>query len=175
MRGRRLFIFSLLMSLWLGTPGVPLLAQTQGPEAVLGGLTTVYPVIRYTEDGLTQPVGAARRQIQSDAERLLADAGLNIVDSSEFDRLLGARNFPLALLELEVRISKHPESDLKNYLLSLQIKQAVFLTRKPVVRFLATTWESMAFGAAKDLPFVQGVAKDAMGRFIQEWNAQNAK
>jgi hypothetical protein len=175
MGGKRLCILAVLMPFWLGSPAASLFAQTQGADAALSGLTTLHPVIRYVEEGILRPSDPAARQLQSDVERLLADAGINIVDAAEFDRLLGARSFPVAMLEMDVRMSKHPELDSKNYLLSLHIKQAVFLTRKPVVRFLATTWESTNFGVAKDPAFVRGVARESMGRFIQEWSTQNTE
>jgi hypothetical protein len=175
MDGKRLGTLSLLVFLWMGSPAALLFAQTQGAEAVLNGLTTIHPVIRYMEEGSVQPGGAAVREFQSDVERMLVDEGITIIDLAEFDRLLGARSFPVALLEMDLRVSKHPELDLQNYLLSLHIKQAVFLTRKPVVRFLATTWESTHFGVSKDLAFLRGVARDAMEGFVQEWRAQNRK
>lgn len=175
MGGRRLLIFSLLLPLWLGSPAVPLFAQIQGSDAVLSGLTTVHPVIRYMEEDSIERSGPAERQLQSDVERILADAGIDIVDATEFERLLGARSFPVALLAIDVRMSRHPDLDLQNYLLSLHIKQGVFLTRKPIVRFLATTWESTNFGIAKDPSLLREVAKDAMERFVQEWRSQNTK
>jgi hypothetical protein len=175
MHRKGLFILAVFISLWMASPCSLLFSQTRGADAVLSGLTTLYPVIRYFENGVLRHSGPGAGRIQSDVEGMLADAGIDIVDSAEFDRLLGAKTYPVAMLEMEVRMSAHPDHDLKSYLLSLHVRQAVFLTRKPVVRFLGTTWESTDFGVAKDPAFVRGVAGKAVGRFIQEWNSQNAK
>lgn len=175
MHRKRLFFLAVLAAFWLGTPFPSPLAQIQGSEAVLSGLTTLHPVIRFAEDGTLRPGSRTARRLQSDAERMLADAGIQLVDSTEFNRLLGARSYPVAMLELDVRMFGHPDSDLKSYLLSLRIRQSVFLARKPVVRFLGLTWESMDFGVAGDAAFVTGVGRDAVGRLIQDWRDQNAK
>jgi hypothetical protein len=164
-----------LSALFIVSPASALFAQRLGADAVLSGLTTLHPVFRYTEDGTPRPGGPEVRQLLSDVQGVLAGAGITIVGSAEFERLMGARNYPIGVLEMDVSMSGHPELDLKSYLLSLRIKQAVYLTRKPVVKFLGTTWESTDFGVAKDLTFVRGVARDTAGRFIQEWSAQNAK
>ncbi|MBN2032368.1 MAG: twin-arginine translocase TatA/TatE family subunit [Deltaproteobacteria bacterium] len=172
---KKLLIFAFFISFWIGSPVPSPFAQIQGAEAVLSGLTTCHPIIRYVEDDRPRASSPMTQELQSNAEKMLVDAGITIVDQAEFNRLLGAKTYPVAMLEMDVRISLHQDLDIKSYLLTLSVRQPVFLTRKPVVRFLGTTWESTDFGIAKDLTFVRRVAGEALGRFIQEWKAQNAK
>lgn len=164
-----------LSALFVVSPASALFAQRLGAEAALEGLTTLHTLIRYVEDGASRPGSPAERRLQLDVERMLAEAGFSIVDAAEFERLTRPRNYPIALLLLDVRVSKHPGLELRSYLLTLQIRQGVFLTRRPVVNFLGTTWENTNFGVAEDPDFVRGVARNAVERFIQEWNAQNPR
>lgn len=174
-RGCMLF---LTLFFCLGISTSSLLAEIQrisGAENALSGLTTVHLRIQYYEDGVLKDTGQAKAQLQSDVERILSDNGISLADTSEFDRLSASRSYPIALLQLDLRMQSHPDEDRKSYLLSCQIRQPVFLSRRPVVRFLASTWESTDFGIAKDFAFVRGVARQALGRFIQEWKAQHPK
>ncbi len=175
MDGKKGWLLAVLLFLCLSGSASSLFGQSQGSEAVLAGLTTINIRIQYFEDGSLQASSSERAQLQSDAEGLLTDAGLKLVDAGEFDRLVSARSYPVAMLDMDVRMSKLPETDLHTYLLSLKIRQGAFLSRKPVVRFLASTWESTDFGAAKDFAFVKGVAKEALGKFVQDFRAQNPK
>jgi hypothetical protein len=173
MDGKKVWLLTVLVSLCLSSPASSLFGQTQGGEPVLAGLTTMNLRIQVYEDGVLQDTSS--EQLQSDAERMLTDAGLKLVGADEFERLVSSRNYPIAMLDMDVRMTKLPEMDLRTYLLSLKIRQGAFLSRKPVVRFLASTWESTDFGAAKDFSFVRGVAKDALGKFVQNFQAQNPK
>ena len=178
MNRKKLFILSLILFLCVGSSVSLLFAEIQrisGAEDALAGLTTIYPRIQYYEDGMLKETGQARAQLQSDLERMLTDAGIKLVGMAEFERLVASRSYPIALLDMEVRMSKIPDTELNTYILSIKVRQAVFLARKPVVRFLASSWESTDFGAAKDFPFVSGVANDALGRFVQDLRAQNPK
>jgi hypothetical protein len=178
MVGKKLFIVTVLASLLMVVPASALRAETQrinGAEEALGGLTTIHSRIHYYEDGVPRDTGQALAQLQSDLERMLTDAGIKLAETADFDRLVVSRSFPIALLEMELRTAKIPDTELKSYILSIKIRQPVFLSRKPVVRFLASSWESLDFGAAKDFPFVREVAKEALGRFVQDLRAQNPK
>jgi hypothetical protein len=175
MYGKKLWIIAVLVFLCLSSSASCLFAQAQGSEAILAGLTTMNIRIQYYEDGVLQDTSPERAQLQSDAEGMLTDAGLKLVDSGEFERLLSSRNYPVAMLDMEVRMSKLPDTDLRTYLLSLKIRQGAFLGRRPVVTFLASTWESTNFGATKDFSLVRRVAKDALGKFVESFQAQNSK
>lgn len=175
MDGKKLWIIAVLVFLCLSSSASSLFAQTQGSEAILAGLTTMNIRIQYYEDGVLQETGPELAQLQSDAEGMLTDAGLKLVGPGDFERLVSSRNYPIAMLDMEVRMSKIPETDLRTYLLSLKIRQGAFLARKPVVRFLASTWDSTSFGATKDFSLVRGAAKDALGKFVDSFQAQNPK
>jgi hypothetical protein len=149
--------------------------RVSGVEGALAGLTTVYPRVQYYEDGALQETNSDKIQLQSEVESKLIDAGFKLVGAEEFHRLVASVNYPIAMLDMEIRMSKIPDLELRAYVVSIKVKQAVFLSRKPVIRFMAPTWESMDFGAAKDFPFVGSVAKDAFGRFVQDLQAQNPK
>jgi hypothetical protein len=175
MDGKKRWLLAVLLFLCLSGSVSSLFAQTQGSESALAGLTTINIRIQYYEEGVLRETSSERAQLQSDAEGLLTEAGLKLVGTAEFDRLVGSRNYPIAMLDMDVRMSKLPETDLHTYLLTLKIRQGAFLSRKPVVRLLASTWETTDFGAAKDFAFVRGVAKDALGKFVQDFQSQNPK
>jgi len=178
MNGKRLLVFALIVLLSVGGSATLAFAQFQrisGAENALAGLTTIHPRVQYYEDGIPKETGQAVAQLQSDLESMLSDSGVKVVPMDEFERLVASRSYPIALLDMEVRMSKTPDSELKMYILTIKVRQAVFLSRKPVVRFMASSWESTDFGAAKDFPFVRGVAKDAVARFVQDLQAQNPK
>ena len=174
MNRKMLFVFTLTLCLCAGSSASPVLAQIQritGAEEALGGLTTIHPRIQYYEDG--SPKEGNRTQLQSDLEGMLGDAGLKIVDAADFERLVASRSYPIALLDMEVRMSKIPDTELNIYLLSIKVRQPVFLSRKPVVKFLASSWENTDFGTARDFPYVRGAEKESLERFVQDLRGQN--
>lgn len=178
MKRMNLLVFALMMTLCSGGLATGVSAQIQrisGADNALAGLTTFYPRVQVYDDGTAKEAGQAVSQLQSDLERMLSDAGYKLVAMDEFERLVASRSYPIALLDVEARMSTIPNSELKAYILSVKVRQAVYLARKPVVRFMASSWESTDFGAAQDFGFVRGVARDAVGRFVQDLQAQNPK
>ena len=178
MNRRKFCMLTLALSLCVWNQSSLLFADIQrisGVEGAITGLTTIYSRVQYYEDGALQEWNSDKIQLQSDVERKLTDAGIKVVGADEFHRLVASVNYPIAMLDMEIRMSKIPDLELKAYVVSIKVKQAVFLSRKPVIRFLAPTWESTDFGAAKEFPFVGTVAKDALGRFLQDLEAQNPK
>lgn len=178
MNRKKFFILITVIGLCLGGSASLLFAEMQrisGAENALEGLTTICPRIQYYEDGVLKESGQARAELQSDLESMLTGAGLKVVDRTEFERLVASRNYPIALLDLEARMSKIQDVEMNTYILTVKVRQAVFLSRKPVVKFLASSWESTDFGVAKDFSFVRGVAKDALARLVQDLQAQNPK
>ena len=178
MKRKRFFILILVVCLCFAGSASPLFAEMQrisGAENALEGLTTIYPRIQYYEEGVLRESGQARAELQSDLEGALSDAGLKVVDRSDFERLVASRSYPIALLDLEARMSKIRDVEINTYILTIKVRQAVFLSRRPVVKFMASSWESTDFGVAKDFPFVRGVAKDALARFVQDLQAQNPR
>lgn len=178
MNRKTLFALTFIAFLCVGGTASLLFAEIQrisGAEDALAGLTTLQPRIRYYEDGSLRETNPATIELQSDVERILTDAGVKLVGKDEFERLVASRSYPIGLLDIEVRMSAPREMDVRTYILSIKVRQAVFLARKPVVRFLASSWESLDFGDAKNFSFVRDVAKDALGRLVQDLRAQNPK
>ena len=178
MNKKKSFILILVLCFCLGGSASLLFGEIQrisGAEDALVGLTTIYPHIQYYEDGVLKETGQSAAQLQSDVESMLTDAGIKLVNRAEFERLVASRNYPIALLDMDVRMSKIPDVEIQSYILLLKVRQPVFLSRRPVVRFMASSWESTDFGVAKDFPFVRGVARDALARFVQDLQAQNPK
>ena len=178
MTRKKFFLLTFVTFLCMAGSVPLLLAEIQrisGAEDALVGLTTIHPRIQYYEDGMLKETGQARAKLKSDLELTLTDAGVKLVDTAEFERLVAARTYPIALLDMQLRMSKIPDTPLNSYILSIKVRQAVFLARRPVVRFLASSWESTDFGVTQDFPFVRGVAKEALGRFAQDLRAQNPK
>ncbi len=166
-----LFFVPMVVSLIVS---VPAFAQKQ-TEGGLEGLTTIYVRTHLKMDGGDKASGVTPEQLQSDAESLLGDAGLKVVQQEEFKRHLQARSYPLALFDLEGRVTKPSGMDFYIYNFNFKVRQATFLARKPTVKFLATTWETIDFGVTENLASMRDRVKQAVNLFIQDYKAENPK
>jgi hypothetical protein len=108
-------------------------------------------------------------------ERKLAETSLKLVSKDEFDRLISSRGYPIALLDLEVRTGKISGVDFKTYYISLKLLQVAYVARKPVLRFMASTWDMVDTGTADNLNAVKERARQAVARFVDDYNEENPK
>jgi hypothetical protein len=168
-----LFVITLGLLL-IGSPVSPLFGQ-KAAEDILAGLTTVHLRVFYFEDGSARDGGQERNQLASDLERQLADTGLKLVARDEFDRLLSSRGYPIGLLDLEVRTNKISGVDFKIYSVSLKLQQLSYVSRKPVLRFMAPTWDLTDAGTADDFNGVKKRVNEVVGRFVSDYKGENPK
>ena len=163
-----------LMLLLLMIPCPVALAQRQA-ESSLEGLTTIHVRVQLKIDPDGKASELTSEQLQGDAESLLSDAGMKVVPQDEFERLLRSRGYPIALFDLDARITKLSDMDFHIYNLNFKIRQATLLVRKPVVKFMAPTWELNSFGTTDNPPALREKVKQAVTQFVQDFKAENPK
>jgi len=171
---KRVFFVVTLGLLLLGSPASTVFGQKAAQE-ILAGLTTAHVRILYFEDGSARESGQERNQLASDLERALADAGLKLVSRDEFERLVSSRGYPIGLLDLEVRTNKISGVDFKIYFVSLKLQQLCYVARKPVLRFMASTWDGTDAGTADDFNAVKTRVKEVVNRFVSDYKSENPK
>jgi hypothetical protein len=169
---KKLFFF-VILSL-LVSPVFDAHAQKMGDQ-LLAGLTTVYLRVQYSDDSGMKATGAESNQLVSDTERQLSAAGLKVVSSSEFDRLIASRGYPIALLDVEVRIAKVKDMDLKVYNLSVKLRQLAYIARMPTLRFLGGTWDITDYGTMDDFSFVKQRLNAVIVRLVSDYKSENPK
>jgi hypothetical protein len=171
---KRSFSCYVLMVLLLTAPGPAALAQKQA-DSSLEGLTTIHVRVQLKSDSDGKVSGLTPEQLQGDAESLLADAGMKVISQDEFERLLRSRAYPVALFDLDARVTKLNDVDLYVYNLNFKVRQVALLVRKPVIKFLAPTWELNSFGTTDSPPALRERVKQAATQFIQDFKAENPK
>jgi hypothetical protein len=171
---KRLFFFAFLILILLGTPVFNLHAQKMGDQ-LLAGLTTVCLRVQYSDESGMKATGTESNQLVSDTERQLSDAGIKVVSSSEFDRLIASRGYPIALLDVEVRIAKVKDMDLKVYNLSVRLRQLAYIARMPTLRFLGGTWDITDYGTMDDFSFVKQTLNAVITRLVSDYKSENPK
>lgn len=171
--GKKKLFFFVILSL-LVSPVFDAHAQKMGDE-LLGGLTTVCLRVQYSDESGLKATGTESNQLVSDTERQLSDAGLKVVSSSEFDRLIASRGYPIALLDVEVRIAKVKDMDLKVYNLSVKLRQLAYIARMPTLRFLGGTWDITDYGTMDDFSFVKQRLNALITRLVSDFKSENPK
>lgn len=86
--------------------------------------------------------GISEKEIKGDVERQLSGAGIEILSKEEFDRLGRSLRYPLARFEVSVHISKTGSPEPQVAIVSAVLRQMSQLSRKPVIKYWAPTWES---------------------------------
>ncbi len=171
---KSVFLVVALGLLLLGSPASSVYGQ-KAAQDILAGLTTAHVRIFYSENGSLRESGQERNQLAADLERQLADTGLKLVSRDEFERLLSSRGYPIGLLDLEVRTNKISGVDFKIYSVSLKLQQLCYVSRKPVLRFLASTWDITDAGTADDFNGVKKRVNEVIGRFVSDFKSENPK
>jgi hypothetical protein len=171
---KRAFFVITLGLLLLGSPASTVFGQ-KAAQDILAGLTAAHVRILYFEDGSARETGQERNQLAADLERQLADTGLNLVSRDEFERLISSRGYPIGLLDLEVRTNKISGVDFKVYYISFKLQQLCYVSRKPVLRFLASTWDMTDAGTVDDFNGLKKRVNEAVARFVSDFKSENPK
>jgi len=171
---KRAFFVITLGLLLLGGSASTVFGQ-KAAQDILAGLSTAHVRIFYFEDGSARETGQERTQLAADLERQLADTGLKLVSKDEFERLVSSRGYPVGLLDLEVRTNKISGMDFKIYYVSLKLQQLCYVARKPVLRFMAPTWDITDAGTADDFNGVKKRVNETVGRFVSDYKSENPK
>jgi len=149
-------------------------AQKMGDQ-LLAGLTTVYLRVQYSDESGMKATGSESSQLISDTEQQLTDAGLKVVSSSEFDRLIASRGYPIAMLDVEVRLAKVPDMEVKVYNLSVRLRQLSYVARMPTLRFLGGTWDVTDAGTMDNFSFLKQRVNAIVSRFVSDYKSENPK
>ena len=169
---KKLFFFVLLTL--LVSPVFDAHAQKMGDQ-LLAGLTTVYLRVQYSDESGMKATGSESSQMISDTERQLTDAGLKVVSSGEFDRLIASRGYPIAMLDIEVRLAKVPDTDLKVYNLSVRVRQLAYISRMPTLRFLGGTWDVADAGTLDNFAFLKQRVNAIISNLVSDYKSENPK
>ena len=171
---KSVFLVVALGLLLLGSPASSVYGQ-KAAQDILAGLTTAHVRIFYSENGSLRESGQERNQLAANLERQLADTGLKLVSRDEFERLLSSRGYPIGLLDLEVRTNKISGVDFKMYYVSLKLQQVAYVARKPVLRFMASTWDLTETGTVDDFSAVKKRVNEILDRFVSDFRSENPK
>ena len=167
-------LFFLIVLTLVASPVINAHAQKLGDD-LLAGLTTLSLRVQYSDESGSKLSGTESTQLLSDTERQLADTGLKLVSSADFERLVSSRGYPIGVLNLEVRTNKVSGIDSKIYSISLKLQQVCYVARKPVLRFMASTWDITDAGTADDFNEVKIRVNETLGRFVSDYKAENPK
>jgi hypothetical protein len=167
-------LFFLVMLTLLVSPALNAHAQKMGDQ-LLAGLTTVYLRVQYSDESGMKATGTESSQLISDTQRQLTDAGLKLVSSSEFDRLIASRGYPIALLDIEVRLAKVPDMELKVYNLSVRVRQLAYIARMPTLRFLGGTWDVADAGTLDNFAFLRQRVSAIISNLLSDYKSENPK
>ena len=140
----------------------------------LRGLRSIYvrvaPIdLKIEQEGLTTA------RIRRDTERQLHREEIKILPEEEFNRLRRTRNYPLGRLEIIVTAKDIKEGNEKIYYIIVRFSQIAFLSRAPVIKLFAPTWESQTIGYSGDISAVTEGVKAGVEEFISAFMSVNSK
>jgi hypothetical protein len=166
-----LFVCPLLLFLWIG-PVRSLWAQNQ-VDGALEGLKAIHVRVHLNMDSGSKELKLTPDLLKSDAEGLLSDAGLKVVSEEEFQRLLPSRGYPIATFDIDSKILKPGDAAYYIFYFDIKVRQPTFLSRKPVVNFLAPTWETTNIGAIDSASAIRDMLKQGVNSFIGDFKGEN--
>ncbi len=140
----------------------------------LRGLRSVYVRVAPIDSKIEQE-GLTTARVQRDTERQLQMAKIKLLPEEEFNRLRRTRNYPLGRLEVIVTIKNMNKDNEKLYNIIIRFSQIAFLSRAPVIKLFAPTWESQTIGYSGDLSVVTEGVKAGVEEFISAYTSVNSK
>ena len=162
---------SILLGLAWVVPGL-LAEEGKGMDTTLKGLRGIFvQVVPVGPE--TREKGFIDHQLKKDAEQQIWDAGIKTLTIKEYDRLKRSRRYPLARLDLTTSVHDIKGKDVMVFDIVVQVRQVVFLARKPVINIMAPTWEKRKLGYSESLPLIHKEVRKAVTRFIDAYTAAN--
>ena len=140
----------------------------------LRGLKSIYVRVAPIDPKIEQE-GLTTAQIRGDTERQLQMAKIKLLSEEEFDRLRRTRNYHLGRLEVIVTVKDITEGNGKIYNIIVRFSQIAFLSRAPVIKLFAPTWESQTIGFSGDLNVIAESVKARVEEFISAYMSVNSK
>ena len=140
----------------------------------LRGIRSIYVRVAPIDPKIEQE-GFTTVQIRRDTERQLQMAKIKLLPEEEFNRLRRTRNYPLGRFEIIVTVKDITEGNGKIYNIIVRFSQIAFLSRAPVIKLFAPTWESQTIGFSGDLSVVTEGVKARVEEFISDYMSVNSK
>ncbi|OQY16102.1 MAG: hypothetical protein B6I32_04385 [Desulfobacterium sp. 4572_20] len=140
----------------------------------LRGVKSIYVRVAPIDPKIEQE-GLTTARMLRDTERQLQREEIKILPEEEFNRLRRTRNYPLGRLEVIVTIKDMNKDNEKLYSIIIRFSQIAFLSRAPVIKLFAPTWESQTIGYSGDLSVVTEGVKARVEEFISAYTAVNSK
>ena len=140
----------------------------------LRGVRSIYVRVAPIDSKIEQE-GLTTARILRDTERQLQREEIKILPEEEFNRLRRTRNYPLGRLEVIVTIKDMNKDNEKLYSIIIRFSQIAFLSRAPVIKLFAPTWESQTIGYSGDLSVVTEGVKAGVEEFISAHMSVNSK
>jgi len=143
-------------------------------SASLGGLKSIY-IAEPSIDSQVRYDGLSTRRLKKNTDRQISKSGIKALSEKEFDRLKRSERYPLGRLDTVITVSEITSMDLKIYNIVVQLRQVVFLARKPVAKLWAPTWGKRELGYSGNVDVVEERVKDIVGQFINDYLSANQK
>jgi hypothetical protein len=143
-------------------------------SGTLSGVRSIYVRVAPIDSKIEQE-GLTAAQIWRDTERQLQSEAIKLLPEEEFNRLRRTRNYPLGRLEIIVTVKDIKEGNGKIYNIIVRFSQIVFLSRAPVIKLFAPTWEIQTIGYSGDLSAVTDGVKVGVEEFINAYMSVNSK
>jgi hypothetical protein len=151
----------------------PAFAQiTEDPLSTLEGIRRIYidiPPINTKMDNKDK----IQRRLLSRAEEAFRQAEIEMVPKEEYDRLKQSRRYPLGRFSISVTILDAETLGVKIYHVAVHLDQVVFLSRRPVIRFVGSTWELRKMGYSDDLEAFYNLVDKMVARFVEDFLSVN--
>lgn len=162
----------MLTCLFLLGASRPAIAENGLSRETLRGLKALNVQVAPIEPGISHE-GLTHKRILEDTKRELQKAGIELLSDEEFTRLRRSRSYPLGRLEMMITIKDAGSSDAKIYSTTVRVRQAVFLSRRPVIKVFAPTWEKRTIGYTRDLGPVAEAVRNGVEQFIRDYLSVN--
>ena len=140
---------------------------------VLSGLRSIFVQVVIQDKELGNK-GFDSKQIEKGVIRQLKDAGIETIPEKEYIRLRRPRNYPLAILEVEIE-SISAKGLEGGYSIHVNVMQLAFLSRRPVIRILAPTWERFYLDFKGSSASGHTKIQELVEEFTKEFLAENPK
>ena len=166
----------LIMAIFICMADVSALArETVEPGTeTLRGIKSIYVQVELIDTEIEQEK-ITSAQIRRETERQLERAWIKVLSEEKYNRLKKPRNYPLGRLDVLVTIKDMQKDDEKLYNVTVRISQIAFLSRAPVIKVFAPTWESVTIGNTRNLGVVLDVVRDGVQGFIDAYLSVNPK
>ena len=166
----------LIMAFFICMADVSALArETVEPGTeTLRGIKSIYVQVELIDTEIEQEK-ITSAQIRRETERQLERAWIKVLSEEKYNRLKKPRNYPLGRLDVIVTIKDMQKDDEKLYNVTVRISQIAFLSRAPVIKVFAPTWESVTIGNTRNLGVVLDVVRDGVQGFIDAYLSVNPK